>query len=43
MKKSYFSIFAVVVIVLAFFVGGCAKKAQPEVVEVDVVQITEEK
>ena len=39
MRKSYFSIFAVVVIVLAFFIGGCAKKAQPAVVEVDVVEV----
>jgi peptidoglycan-associated lipoprotein len=39
MRKSYFSIFAVVVIVLAFFVSGCAKKAKPEVVEVDVIEV----
>ena len=39
MRKSYFSIFAVMVIVLAFIIGGCAKKAQPEKVEIDVVEV----
>jgi peptidoglycan-associated lipoprotein len=39
MRKSYFSIFAVVVIVIAFFIVGCAKKAQPETVEIDVVKV----